>query len=80
MEFTYRDQHYIRNALKVYLKKLEKISEDDDDMSEDEFSEIQDDVVNITGLLSEVEQNLRDLKENAGGGAKLYTLDRGESE
>ncbi|TQV65683.1 hypothetical protein FKG94_28320 [Exilibacterium tricleocarpae] len=80
MEFSYRDKHYIRSSLKVYLKHLKKINEDDENISEDEFSEIQDDIMLISNLLHEVEQDLEQLKLNASGGAKLHIFGKDTDE
>jgi hypothetical protein len=81
MEYSYRDKHYIRTALEVYLNHLKTYSEGDEDISDDEFSEMQDDIMLITDLLDEVKQDLEQLKQNAPGGPKLsespklYTVD-----
>lgn len=74
MEFTYRDKHYIRNALQVYIANLKKTSVEDEDITDDEFSEMQDDIMLMTDLLNEVEEDLEQLKKDAPGGAKLHTL------
>jgi len=75
MEFSYRDKHYLRNALKLYLSHLKSFNEDDEDISEDEFSEIQDDIMLVTDLLYEIEKDLEQLKKDAPGGTKLYSID-----
>lgn len=73
MEFSYRDLHYVRNALQVYISHLESYDVGDSDLSEDEFSEMQDDIMLMHNLLDEVEHELKQLKANAPGGPKLET-------
>lgn len=76
MEFSYRDKHYLRNALKIYLRLLEKYDEDDGLLSEEEYSEAQDDIMLMSDLLYEIEQNIEQLKKNAPRGTKLYLPDQ----
>lgn len=75
MEFSYRDKHYLRNALKIYIRLSGKYEEDDRFLSEEEYSEAQDDIMLMNDLLYEIEQDIEQLKKNAPGGAKLYLLD-----
>ncbi|MDH5180302.1 MAG: hypothetical protein OEY07_11595 [Gammaproteobacteria bacterium] len=77
MDFSYRDKQYIRNGLKIYLKHLQLHSEEDS-VSDEKFSEMQDDIVWIRDLLFEIEKDLAEMKMNAPGGAKLYTLNTDE--
>jgi len=76
VEFSYRDKHYLRNALKIYLRLLEKYDEDDGLLSEEEYSEAQDDIMLMSDLLYEIEQNIEQLKKNAPRGTKLYLPDQ----
>ena len=71
MDFSYQDLQYIRNALGIYINHLKKHNEDDDDITEDEYSEMQDDIMMMSDLLGEVKNELTDLKDNATGGPKL---------
>lgn len=50
MPFNYKDLTYIRAALQSYEANLSEIKEQD--CSEDEFSEIQDDVMYIGRLIA----------------------------
>lgn len=74
MEYSYRDKQYIRTALEVYLKDLKNY---DEDISDDEYTEIQEDIMHITDLLHDVKQELKQLQENTPGGKgpKLYSVD-----
>ena len=75
MEHSYRDKQYIRTALEIYLKHLKNYDESDEDISDDEFSEMQDDIMHITDLLFDVKEELKQLQENTPGGTKLYAVD-----
>ena len=76
MEHSYREKQYIRTALEIYLKHLKGYNEDDEDISDDEYSEMQDDIMHITDLLYDVKEELKQLQENTpGGGPKLYAVD-----
>lgn len=63
MDLSYQDLQYIRNALKLYIKNLEKYDVDDDSVSDDEFSEIQEDIMMVSDLLSEVIDEIDELKK-----------------
>ncbi|MDH5652849.1 MAG: hypothetical protein OEZ39_13415 [Gammaproteobacteria bacterium] len=51
---------------------------EEDSVSDEKFSEMQDDIVWIRDLLFEIEKDLAEMKMNAPGGAKLYTLNTDE--
>ena len=72
MDLTYKDKSYIRISLDFYLKHLKKYNKDDDGMTEDEFSEIQDDIVYLDKVLYEFEQEMATEKENTGNNYNLY--------
>ncbi len=74
MDLTYKDKSYIRAALDFYMKHLQKYNEDDEGVSEELFSEMQDDIVYLDKILYEFEQEMAEDKALAGEGAKLYEL------
>lgn len=72
MDLTVLDKSLIISSITFYVRHLEKYTEDD--LSEDEFSEIQDEIVYLEKLLHEFETDLESMKKNAIGGTKLHDI------
>lgn len=69
MDFSYRDKHYLRNALMLYISHLKRYEVGDTAISDDEFFQMQDDIMHMSDLLYEIEQDLEQQKKNAQGGS-----------
>jgi len=63
MDLSYQDLQYIRTALEVYINHLKKYDEDDDDITEDEYSEMQDDIMMMSNLLGEISDEIDELEK-----------------
>ncbi|VAW64138.1 hypothetical protein MNBD_GAMMA09-1295 [hydrothermal vent metagenome] len=74
MEFSYRDKHYICNALKIYINQLSHYNEYDNEITEDIFSDIQDDIALMSNLLYQVEEDLQQPMKETPERAKLYLI------
>ena len=62
MSFNYKDLTYIRAALEVYEASLMKLEEDE--CTEDEFSEAQDDIMYIGHILGVVDHEIKDMESS----------------
>ncbi|GLS26074.1 hypothetical protein [Marinibactrum halimedae] len=70
MPFSYKDLTYIRAAIQAYEGTLTSVSEEECD-DEDEFSEIQDDILYLNRLLALVN---REIEESENSGPSLNTV------
>lgn len=62
MPYTYKDLTYIRAALESYEASLLAIKEEE--FEDDEFSEIQDDILYLSRLLALTNSNIKDWEES----------------
>jgi hypothetical protein len=63
MPFTYKDLTYIRASIQAYEGTLAQVAEGE--CSEDEFSEIQDDILYLGRLLVLVNREIKELEFSA---------------
>lgn len=62
MDFQYKDFFYIKTALSAHQRQLTAIDTDDERYSDDEFAEIQDDIMYIERLISMIDREIKQME------------------
>lgn len=65
MDLQYKDLSYIKSALQAHQGTLKAIDVDDESYGDDEFAEIQDDIMYIERLIAMFNREIKSMEDQA---------------